>query len=63
LLIPLSISFENIFEINDDFCLYAQLLKIENPKEFMIFNEYGKILGISGDIYKAIFLQYDTSIH
>jgi len=43
--------------------MYAQLLKIENPKEFMIFNEHGKILGLSGGIYEAIFLQEDTSIH
>lgn len=52
---PLSLSFENIFGMQDDFCMYASIVKIVHPKEFIVFNANGDILGITKEIFKNIF--------
>lgn len=52
---PVHIKLENFFEQKDDYVLTASFNKVKENNEFILFNEYGKIVALTEKIFNLIF--------
>ncbi|KAL4426329.1 hypothetical protein ABPG74_011481 [Tetrahymena malaccensis] len=52
---PIKIFLDHSFGHFDDFCLLSSVLKVTTSNDFIVFDETGKILGISQSIYEKLF--------
>ncbi|KAL4463680.1 hypothetical protein ABPG72_009030 [Tetrahymena utriculariae] len=52
---PIKIFLDHSFGHFDDFCLLSSVLKVTTSNDFIVFDETGKILGISENIYEKLF--------
>ncbi|EAR82350.2 transmembrane protein, putative (macronuclear) [Tetrahymena thermophila SB210] len=52
---PIKTFLDHSFGHFDDFCLLSSVLKVTTSNDFIVFDETGKILGISESIYQKLF--------
>lgn len=55
-IIPAYVFLDHSFLYQNDFCINATLLKINDGLSYIIFDRYGSILGISRNLYKKLFI-------
>jgi len=53
-IVPVLMQIDNIFEFKNDFCLRVTLVRRKTMDNYILFNERGKVLTISRELFKMI---------
>ncbi|EAR87549.2 transmembrane protein, putative (macronuclear) [Tetrahymena thermophila SB210] len=54
---PINIYLDHFHQYDDDFCMFGVVLKLKSSKQYIIFDQQGKIKGFSKKIFHQIFKQ------